>query len=171
MLPDNTIFAIFEDREQNLWVGTQDGLFRFDGRRFLRFGREEGLPSTRINVLYEAADGRLWVGTRGGLAGRDGARFRTFTTEDGVSGDAVPDQGIVSLSLLYGDPFEGDIARPFDSFWLGVDLKGADPVGKKAFNNSMGLMFDPNRGLVWAVGQYSHVHVLKLDAKAAKALK
>jgi hypothetical protein len=55
--------------------------------------------------------------------------------------------------------------------WLGIDLKGADPVGKKAFNNSMGLMYDPNRRLVWAVGQYSQVHVLKLDAKGAHALK
>ena len=51
--------------------------------------------------------------------------------------------------------------------WVGVDLKGADPIGKKAFNNSMGLMYDPHRRLVWAVGQYSHVHVLRLDAKTA----
>jgi hypothetical protein len=51
--------------------------------------------------------------------------------------------------------------------WLGADLPGDDPIGKgtagKAFNNSMGLMYDPNRKLVWAVGQNSHVHVLKLD--------
>jgi hypothetical protein len=51
--------------------------------------------------------------------------------------------------------------------WVGVDLKGADPIGKKTFNNSMGLMYDPHRRLVWAVGQYSHVHVLRLDAKTA----
>ena len=52
--------------------------------------------------------------------------------------------------------------------WVGVDLKGADPVGKKAFNNSMGLMYDPNRRLIWAVVQYSHVHVLRLDLKAGQ---
>jgi hypothetical protein len=51
--------------------------------------------------------------------------------------------------------------------WMGVELKGADPVGKKAFNNSMGLMYDPRRSLVWAVGQHSHVHVLKLDVASA----
>jgi hypothetical protein len=55
--------------------------------------------------------------------------------------------------------------------WKGIELKGADPVGKKAFNNSMGLMYDPNRRLVWAVGQYSNVHVVRLDAKDAKGLK
>jgi hypothetical protein len=51
-----------------------------------------------------------------------------------------------------------------------VELPGADPIGKgtagKVFNNSVGLMVDPNRRLVWAVGQNSHVHVLRLDAKS-----
>ena len=47
--------------------------------------------------------------------------------------------------------------------WLGMELKGADPIGKKAFNNSMGLMYDPNRRLVWAVGQYSHVRADETD--------
>lgn len=68
---------------------------------------------------------------------------------------------------------EGSLWPMYDcasNTWVGVELKGADPVGKKAFNNSMGLMYDPNRRLVWAVGQYSHVHVLKLDAKTARKL-
>jgi hypothetical protein len=43
-------------------------------------------------------------------------------------GAAHPDQGIVSLSLLYGDPFEGDLGRPFDSFWLGIDLNSPGGV-------------------------------------------
>jgi hypothetical protein len=55
--------------------------------------------------------------------------------------------------------------------WLGIDLQGADPLAKKAFNNSMGLMYDPNRRLVWAVGQYSQVYALKLDASSAIRLK
>ena len=49
--------------------------------------------------------------------------------------------------------------------------QGADPVGKKAFNNSMGLMYDPGRRLVWAVGQHSQVYALKLDASAATPLR
>src|ERR1700674_307562 len=65
-----TIECLLQDRTGFLWVGTQDGLFRFDGSRFLRFGREEGLPSTRINCLHETADGRLYAGTRSGLARR-----------------------------------------------------------------------------------------------------
>jgi hypothetical protein len=32
-----------------------------------------------------------------------------------------PNQAIATLSFLYGDPFEGDLSRPFDSFWVGID--------------------------------------------------
>ncbi len=38
---------------------------------------------------------------------------------------------------------------------------------RKRSTTSLGLMYDPQRRLVWAVGQYSHVHVLRLDAKTA----
>jgi Galactose oxidase, central domain len=55
--------------------------------------------------------------------------------------------------------------------WVGLELGGDDPVGKAgAFNNSVGLTYDPARELVWAVGQYSHVHVLRFDPKSAKAV-
>ena len=52
--------------------------------------------------------------------------------------------------------------------WFAVGLAGADPIGKGVFNNSMGLMYDPNRKLAWAVGQNSHVHVLRLDERTLK---
>ncbi|WP_254512404.1 Kelch repeat-containing protein [Anatilimnocola floriformis] len=52
--------------------------------------------------------------------------------------------------------------------WFGVELTGADPISKGEFNNSMGLMVDPARKLIWAVGQNSHVHVLRLDLKSAR---
>lgn len=58
--------------------------------------------------------------------------------------------------------------------WRGLELLGDDPIGKgtgsRAFNNSMGLMYDAKRKLVWAVGQYSHVHVLRIDATQAEPL-
>ena len=46
-------------------------------------------------------------------------------------------------------------------------LAGDDPVGKGNFNNSMGLMYDPTRKLVWAVDTNSVVYVLRLDLKTA----
>src|ERR1700686_4312897 len=53
-----------------LWIGTQAGLMRFDGVRFVAWRPPEGiqLPSSRINSLLEARDGSLWFVTSMGLA-------------------------------------------------------------------------------------------------------
>ncbi|HJZ57946.1 MAG TPA: hypothetical protein VKE74_23515, partial [Gemmataceae bacterium] len=53
--------------------------------------------------------------------------------------------------------------------WVSLELAGDDPVGKAgAFNNSVGLVYDPARKLVWAAGQHSHVHALRLDPGTAR---
>ncbi|MEM6805253.1 MAG: two-component regulator propeller domain-containing protein, partial [Bacteroidota bacterium] len=51
-----------------LWIGTQDGLCRYDGQEFLRFGKAEGLDSEEINcLLIDKGEDKLWVGTAKGL--------------------------------------------------------------------------------------------------------
>ncbi|MEO8026982.1 MAG: two-component regulator propeller domain-containing protein [Bryobacteraceae bacterium] len=67
--------VVMQDRSGFLWVGTQNGLFRYDGNRFLEFDRKSGLPTARIESLFEARDGVLWVGTPVGLARRSGSGF------------------------------------------------------------------------------------------------
>ena len=51
--------------------------------------------------------------------------------------------------------------------WLDVKFAGPDPIGKQIFNNSVGLFYDTNRKLVWAVGQHSELWVLRFDPKTA----
>jgi diguanylate cyclase (GGDEF)-like protein len=69
------IGSLLQDRAGLLWVGTQNGVFRYDGRNFKRFGREHGLPGSIITALLESGNGTLWVGTRNGLAWRKGDAF------------------------------------------------------------------------------------------------
>ncbi len=64
----SAVGRILQDRTGFLWLATSDGLFRYDGIHFQRFGVEEGLPSPLIIHLGESADGALWVLTGRGLA-------------------------------------------------------------------------------------------------------
>ncbi|MBV9507622.1 MAG: hypothetical protein JO323_21720, partial [Acidobacteriia bacterium] len=54
--------CVFEDRDGNLWAGTNRGLLRFRDYVFTVFGKDEGLPSDEPNVIYEDRDGNVWVG-------------------------------------------------------------------------------------------------------------
>lgn len=74
-LANLVVTALHRDRTAFLWVGTRNGLYRYDGERFLSFSVAEGLPNAAITTLYEDARGRLWVGTDHGLAWRSGSGF------------------------------------------------------------------------------------------------
>ena len=67
-LPQDTIRAIAQTTDGNLWLGTDEGLARFDGYEFAVFNKDNGdLPSNSIAALAAAPDGGLWIGTSNGL--------------------------------------------------------------------------------------------------------
>jgi len=65
-----SVNCLLQDRSGFLWIGTESGLYQYDGSRFWQFGPKEGLPSGFVRALTLDRDGRLWVGTRDGLAFR-----------------------------------------------------------------------------------------------------
>jgi ligand-binding sensor domain-containing protein/signal transduction histidine kinase len=89
-LPGNSVTAIQQTGDGYLWVGTLNGLARFDGARFKVFGEGSALPNSRVLCLLAARDGTLWIGTDGGGLARfrDGT-FHTVTRQDGLAGDTV----------------------------------------------------------------------------------
>ena len=62
--------AITQTTDGYIWVRTHNGIFRFDGVRFVRWSAHSGeeLASTSVGSLLGARDGSLWIGTEAGLA-------------------------------------------------------------------------------------------------------
>ncbi len=88
--PD-VVFAIHEDREGNLWFGTDgEGAHKWDGESFTSYTTSDGLGGNLVRSIAQDRHGRMWVGSDGGGVSRfDGAEWRTFTTKDGLTGDRV----------------------------------------------------------------------------------
>lgn len=60
-LPSNRVTALAQTADGYLWVGTGAGLARFDGRRFVPFGRESGFSALPVRYLTALKGGGLWV--------------------------------------------------------------------------------------------------------------
>ncbi|MCC7175388.1 MAG: hypothetical protein IT159_09340 [Bryobacterales bacterium] len=61
------INSLAQDTEGFLWVGTQSGLYRYDGARFEPVGNLETFLSMDVQSLAASPDGSIWAGTRRGL--------------------------------------------------------------------------------------------------------
>jgi ligand-binding sensor domain-containing protein/signal transduction histidine kinase len=65
---EGLVSAFAEDRAGNIWLGYWGGgVARYDGRQFVRFDREQGLPPGTIFALLVDDSGKLWIGAIGGL--------------------------------------------------------------------------------------------------------
>ncbi len=116
-LEDLTVSCLFQDRTGFLWLGTMNGLFRYDGEHFQPIG---GLPSTRIIALAETATGHLLVATREGLVIREGSLFRRLGPPEmrdfaGPGSIAISNTGTVYAAASTG-------------LWVGHAGSGPEPL-------------------------------------------
>jgi signal transduction histidine kinase/ligand-binding sensor domain-containing protein len=98
---EGTPLSIAQTTDGYIWIGTTNGLFRFDGVRFVSWAPQSGeqLKSSFIGNLMGARDGSLYVGTFDGLARITNGHVYNYQT-----------------SLLHPGPFSED---PQGSIWMG----------------------------------------------------
>ena len=82
-LSGNSIWCVLKDRKEFIWIGTLDGLSRYDGRKFKVFKYStddpKSLSANEVKALYEDRSGTLWVGTWGGGLNRYNPEQENFT--------------------------------------------------------------------------------------------
>ncbi len=84
-LPQDAVRVITQTTDGYLWIGTHEGLARFDGFEFLSFTTENrSLPSNYVTSLCASRDGTLWIGTRAGLTHYAHGKFNTLTADQGA---------------------------------------------------------------------------------------
>lgn len=75
-LSSASVTTVAVDRENTVWVGTEDGLFVLKGRRFTHLGKSEGLADPWVYDLITPSTGGVWVYTQTALQFWDGERFQ-----------------------------------------------------------------------------------------------
>ena len=112
-LTNNYINAISQDRQGFLWIGTWNGLFRYDGYQFKSYKPVESDPATisnGIRFFAEDKNDRIWIVSPSGLTMFDKKkeRFKCVHTNDSLTGDNFTSLLLDSKGIL----------------WLGTRLEG-----------------------------------------------
>jgi diguanylate cyclase (GGDEF)-like protein len=114
-LRNQAVTSLAQDRAGFLYVGTEDGLFRYDGEHFLPLGVDDGLPAAGVTLLHATRQGQLWVATLKGMVAWSGVtrdlKVRgVLLPDEQVLGIASSDAGRLLVSTVTGF-FEGDARR------------------------------------------------------------
>jgi ligand-binding sensor domain-containing protein/signal transduction histidine kinase/CheY-like chemotaxis protein len=106
-LPQNTVLAIEQTREGFLWLGTLEGLVRFDGANFTVYDRDNTpeLSEHGVRVLLDDGASGLWIGTKKGVLRYVNARF-----------ERLPDEGELRQLSVSALALDGS------TLWIGTSL-------------------------------------------------
>lgn len=66
---------IVQDKNHYLWIGTEGGLCKFDGKKFVKYSSQEGIASNFINKLLCDETGKIWIATKKGVSVFNGKSF------------------------------------------------------------------------------------------------
>jgi ligand-binding sensor domain-containing protein len=158
------IFALFEDRDGQLWVGAQNGLAHWNGRDWKIYTTRDGLSGNVVSAVAEDAAGNLWIGTEGN--GLDCFKDGKFSAYQQATND-LPGNGI---SCLYVDN-DGDL-------WIGTSGHGLARFrqGKWAaysshdglVSDSISYIIEDGEGYLW-VG--SNLGLMRIPKKSLDDLE
>jgi ligand-binding sensor domain-containing protein len=144
-LPQSSVYTISQTRDGFLWLGTQEGLVRFDGVRFSVYDAANtpalsGGPN--VAVLLRGAGDVLWVGTEDGRVVRyaDGA-FQAFGPPEGRTGPGITALAEAPPGRLWVGTAEG-LAELKDGRLVASD-QGAPPAGP------VRALYTDHHGVLW----------------------
>ncbi len=140
-LPQNAVSAVVQTRDGYLWVGTYNGLARFDGVRFAVFDSSNTpeLRNCRVTALFEAPDGNLWIGHEtGDLTRYREGRFEALEFRPAWSGGKITGLATDADGELWIQNADGLLARLRDALVLiprsgtasGLVGLSRDPTGR-----------------------------------------
>ena len=89
-LPNNAVRSLFIDRNNVLWVGTENGISRFVNGQFYNLSEQDGLGHNSCWDISQDADGNMWFASYGGgISKFDGKKFTLFSSKDGLPVDKI----------------------------------------------------------------------------------
>ena len=138
-LSEQKVNALLQDSKDYIWLGTGNGLSRFDGKKFENFTSADNLASGGVKRITEDSLGYIWFGhLNGGISRYDGQKFEQVAFDSlKLTGDIT---GIVQVKdkLWFTSSYDGAIQTDFpvkDIHHMKVKIfKGKEGISDQVFD-------------------------------------
>jgi ligand-binding sensor domain-containing protein/serine phosphatase RsbU (regulator of sigma subunit) len=130
-LSSSKVYSVIQDRSDQIWIGTETGVSRFDGSRFENFSSAEGMAGGGVVSLTEDSLGRIWFGHQnGGMSLFDGHRFSrikfdSITIDEDITG-IKQFEGHLWITTSKNGAIRTDIPQPGDTVLKGKQYRGSE---------------------------------------------
>ena len=154
------ISALFEARDDQLWVGSQNGLGNFDGQKWRLFTMHDGLSGNAVRAIAQDTAGNFWIGTEShGLDYFAAGKFSSAPkSADGLPGDDITCLYVDKDNVLWAGTYGHGLARLQNGKWLHLSTTNGlasdnisyvieDDTGDLWIGSNMGLMRIPKNSL------------------------
>ena len=123
---EGAIRAILQSRDGYIWIGTQEGLYRFDGERFTVYNsaNTSEMKNSSVYDLAEDQEGTLWIATRDGLLARRENSFKRYSVKDGLTSNSLLSLCIDQQGVLWIGSMGGGVVQFFDGFFKPYAFEG-----------------------------------------------
>lgn len=125
-LDNEWIYSLFFDMEDHLWLGTAQGIYHFDGKRFVREMPE--ITSTISEMLTDRY-GNLWVGSFDGIfrINMQSRQLEHITAVNGLANNFITDMEFDAEGSLWISHYKGGLSRIKDGKFTNLTSKGGMP--------------------------------------------
>jgi signal transduction histidine kinase/ligand-binding sensor domain-containing protein len=112
LLPPRPITALLAGAGEAMWIGTADGVGRYEAGRLTWLPEQDGVRVADVRCLARDAEEALWIGMYGGgLAHYHAGRFRVFKKDDGLGSDCISCLHFDAQGALWIGTTGGGLAR------------------------------------------------------------
>ncbi|MCD6097827.1 PorV/PorQ family protein [bacterium] len=95
------ITCLYGDKSKNLWIGTENGLYRYSKSGMVKIREKSSPKDVRVNMISEDDAGGIWVATDNGVYRKRGAKWRQFSPMDGLPSKKVTGVFPISSSEVW----------------------------------------------------------------------
>jgi ligand-binding sensor domain-containing protein/serine phosphatase RsbU (regulator of sigma subunit) len=169
-LSNKYIYNISQGEDGYLWLGSGEGVFRFDGFRFINKFPGDTIPQRIVTSNFKDSKNRLWFGYRdGAIAVLEGVRFRLIITDeahkssingivetkDGLIITATQDKGLVLISENYGIKY---VSKGLEGQLISsLALTAKDEIITGTFDGLFLSRFNPDKSKLEIVGRITDI--------------